>query len=156
MLFKKSDTLYSPGPVPGRWALGILAVCLAVTWPGDIASQNSVLETQERLMGEITRLNDFERSMTESPVLTVYLLHAFRASNEIDETLKESSDKLLELLMVREQLLYIVTENSPAVHRLNHNIGIQFRLLLETISARREVLSYRLAAMTPQNHSPVR
>jgi hypothetical protein len=156
MLFKKSDTLNGLGPVSGRWAWGMLAVCLAVTWPGDTASQNSLSESQEQLMGEIAQLNDFERSLTESPDLTVYLLHAFRASNEIDETLKESSDKLVELLMLREQLLYTVTENSPAVNRLNHNIGVQFKLLVETISARREVLTDRLSALSGERERPGR
>ncbi len=94
----------------------------------DIESQIIKLDIEESIYREI------EKNLKEEEQTDIYKLVAILSGSEFQENISRMLTALQELLLEREKLLYEVTPGSRQILSLDHQIDIQKRLILESIS----------------------
>lgn len=95
-------------------------------------------------------LSDVEKEVEGNKDLDVYRLVSLLAGSQYEGTIATSLKNLQNLLLQREQMLYVVKENSDQVKALNYQIGIQKKLIIESLASVRQSISNERAELNKQ------
>jgi tyrosine-protein kinase Etk/Wzc len=105
----------------------------------DLENQIVTLQLEENILTEI------EKSLSDANQIDIYRLISILAGSEFSGIISRMLQNLQDLLVEREQLLYQVTPESSQVQALNHQINIQKKMVIESITTLKNNLSNRLA-----------
>lgn len=94
----------------------------------DLENQTLMIDLEKSIYNEI------EESIRSEEEVDLYRLIAIMAGSEFKGGISGPLNRLQSLLLEREQLLYEVTPSSRQVDALNYQIGIQEKILIESIS----------------------
>lgn len=104
----------------------------------DLENQIVTLQLEENILTEI------EKSLSDASQIDIYRLISILAGSEFSGIVSRMLENLQELLVEREQLLYQVTPESSQIQALNHQINIQKKMVIESITTLKNNLSNRL------------
>jgi tyrosine-protein kinase Etk/Wzc len=113
----------------------------------DFENQIIKFELEKSIFSEI------ENTLNNEVETDVYKLIAILAGSEFQSNIANMLSSLQELLLQREKLLYQVTADSRQVEALNFQIGIQKRILMESITALRNNITSRQRELTDRIHT---
>ncbi|MFW5708292.1 MAG: hypothetical protein ACOC12_10240, partial [Bacteroidota bacterium] len=120
------------------------------TLQGRVAEmENQIVELQM----EYSIFNEIEKSLRNDEQVDIFRLIAILAGSEFSGVVSRMLQTLQDLLVEREQLLYQVTPESSQIQSLNHQINIQKRMVMESISTLREQLDSRIEDLTSRINS---
>ncbi len=105
------------------------------------------IEIEERLINEVEKL-----TRKSSNDVEIYNLIPLIAGSKYEASLSKMLDKLHELMVDREEALYMVTKDNDRVKALEYQIDIQKNLILQTISALRDQLNDRKEGLNEKMH----
>ncbi len=97
------------------------------------------------LQMEYSIFTEIERSLDVEDDIDIFRLIAILAGSEFSGVVSRMLQTLQDLLIEREQLLYEVTPESNQINSLNHQISIQKRMLIESISTLKNNLDNRMS-----------
>ncbi len=92
-------------------------------------SQILQIESEEKILEEI------HHKLSNTKKLDIYELIGLIAGSEFEGNISRFIDKLQDLLLKRESLLFEVTENSAAVKNVDYEIEIQKKLLQQSLNS---------------------
>ncbi len=95
---------------------------------GDMENQLVMLQMEYNILNEIAQ------SLEQDNDVDIYRLIAILAGSEFSGMVSRMLQNLQDLLIEREQLLYQVTPESSQIQALNHQINIQRKLVVESIT----------------------
>lgn len=95
----------------------------------NIEDQMLKIELEEKLLAEV------QANINKNKSIDTYQLISLIAGTEDESTIREYTTKIQQLLVEKENLLYIATTNSENIKQINFNIETQKRLLIEAINA---------------------
>ena len=94
----------------------------------DLENQTLMIDLEKSIYQEI------EESIHSEEEVDIYRLIAIMAGSEFRSGISGPLDRLQSLLLEREQLLYEVTPSSRQIDAMNYQIGIQEKILIESIT----------------------
>lgn len=107
----------------------------------DLENQMVRLELEENMMNEINkRINEKN--------IDIYQLFMLLSGSEFKGAISTLLDNLQKLLMSREELLYQVTRNSGQIEALDYRIGIQKKILIESLGTLKQNIAVRRKDLT--------
>ena len=95
----------------------------------NIEDQMLKIELEEKLLAEV------QTNINKNKSIDTYQLISLIAGTEDESAIREYTNKIQQLLVEKENLLYIATPSSENIKQINFNIENQKRLLIETINA---------------------
>lgn len=104
----------------------------------ELENQIVNLELEARIFEEI------EKNLKSDKEVDIYKLIAILAGSEFQGQISGLLKTLQDLLLEREKLLYEVTPGSRQIESLNYQIGIQKRMLVESIGTLRSNIKTRI------------
>jgi capsular exopolysaccharide synthesis family protein len=99
------------------------------------------------LQMEYSIFTEIEKSLDDEDSVDIFRLIAILAGSEFSGVVSRMLQTLQDLLVEREQLLYEVTPESNQISSLNHQINIQKRMLIESISTLKGNLDNRMGEL---------
>ncbi|TVQ18511.1 MAG: polysaccharide biosynthesis tyrosine autokinase [Bacteroidetes bacterium] len=96
------------------------------------------------LQMEFNILTEIAKSLEQDNEVDIYRLIAILAGSEFSGMVSRMLQNLQDLLIEREQLLYQVTPESSQIQALNHQINIQRKLVVESITTLKNNLDARI------------
>ncbi len=94
-----------------------------------IEDQMLKIELEEKLLAE------FQANINKNKSLDTYQLISLIAGTEDEYTIKQYTTKIQQLLIEKENLLYIATPNSENIKQINASIETQKKFLIESINS---------------------
>ena len=95
----------------------------------NIEDQMLKIELEEKLLDEV------QTNINKNKSIDTYQLISLIAGTEDESEIREYTNKIQQLLVEKENLLYVATPSSENIKQINFNIENQKRLLIETINA---------------------
>ncbi len=108
----------------------------------EIENQIIMLQLEYNIFTEI------EKSLQADEDVDIYRLIAILAGSEFSGVVSRMLQTLQQLLVEREELLYQVTPESRQILALNHQINIQKKMLIESISTLKNNLDNRISDLS--------
>lgn len=109
----------------------------------DFDNEVMTIRLEERILDEVELLTKKSRSE-----LDVSNLIPLAAGSRFENSLIKLIDRLQELIIAREEVLYSVTPDNDRVKSLDYKIDVQKNLILQTIAGLRDQLRDRNATLT--------
>lgn len=95
----------------------------------NIEDQMLKIELQEKLLAEL------QSNINKNKSIDTYQLISLISGSEDEDAIKVYTNKIQQLLVEKENLLYVTTPNSENIKQINFNIETQKKLLIESINS---------------------